>query len=528
MPRVLACDKVSAAGIELLRQAGEVVEAGALAEDELIAALEGIDALMVRSATKVTARVFENAPSLRVVARAGVGVDNIDVDAATRCGVLVVNSPAGNILAAAEHTVALLLSAARHIPQANASMKAGKFDRKSFMGRQVVGKTLGVVGLGKIGTEVARRARALGLELAVYDPYAPAEHIEKLGGRAVSLEEALRTCDFLTVHTPLTDETRGLIGAAELAMLRPHAVIVNCARGGIIDEGALLDALNAEAIAVAALDVFVGEPDPNWDLVKHERVIATPHLGASTSEAQEMVALDAAQQILDVLSGRPPHSPVNVPAVSAELLAEVQPFITLTRHLGRLGRVLTSSAPREIRVTAASSCPPQGLPLLSNCLIAEVLAGKVEELVNEVNAMVVARDRGIKVAQTLTAEDRGYSRFVSVEVRSADGRCTLAGAVLEGTQPRVLSVDGFSVDIVPLGEVLLIWKRDPGVPGFIGALGTLLAQVGVGINSIQAGLEETDGVGLMVARLSSPATAQVREAILSLPDVARLELVGFS
>lgn len=528
MARVLVCDRVSAPGVELLRQVAEVVEAGALGEDELIAALAGCDALVVRSATKVTARVFAEAPGLRVVARAGAGVDNIDVEAATRHGVLVVNSPAGNTLAAAEHTIAMLLAAARNIPQAYASMKAKQFDRKRFMGRQVTGKTLGVVGLGKIGGEVARRARSLGMEVLAYDPYARPEQLQRIGARQASLEEVLRGGDFITVHTPLTEETRGLIGAEALALMKPEAILINCARGGIVDEAALLDALREGRIAGAALDVFEGEPHVNWELVAHEAVIATPHLGASTSEAQEAVALDAAQQIVDVLQGRPPSSPVNVPALDPEVMAELAPFLTLAERLGRLGHVLTPAAPSHIQVSASSAAPAQGLPLVASKLLCGIFKGKVDESLNEVNAMLIARELGVEVACAHEVADHGYLRHMQVTIRLADQTCTLAGAVLEGSQPRILGINGYSLDLAPEGEVVLVWKRQPQVPGFIGVFGSAMAEAGVGILSIEVGRETIADTGLLVARVDRRIGREVLEGLRQRDDVARVELVSFS
>lgn len=527
MPRVLACDKVSEAGLALLREVAEVVEGGSPGEEELIAALNGCDALIVRSATKVTARVFEHASDLKVVARAGVGVDNIDVAAATRHGVLVVNSPAGNILAAAEHTVAMMLAAARNIPQADASMKAGQFERKRFVGRQVAGKTLSIIGLGKIGAEVARRARALGMNLVVFDPYAPAELAQSLGAELVDLPAALAAADFLTVHTPLTEETRGLIGAAELAQMKPGSVVINCARGGIIDESALLEALKSGRIGGAALDVFEGEPEPNRELVALPNVIATPHLGASTSEAQEAVAVDAAEQIRDVLEGRPPRSPVNVPSLAPELVAQLQPFLPLAECLSRLANALTRSAPHEIRLTASAAAPAQGLGLLASRFISGLLAGKVDEPVNDVNALPVSREREIQVSTALAPEDRGWSRLLEVTVRFAGGSCELAGAAIEGSQPRILRLNGFTLDVAPEGLVLWLWKRDPRTPGFIGRIGMLLGEAGVSILGIEVGREEIEGVGLLAVHVRGPIPQAVLASLRAMADVERIELVDF-
>lgn len=527
MTRVLVCDKVSQSGVDILNAVAETVVVGSPGEDELIGLLGGCEALIVRSATRVTARVLDAAPRLRVVARAGVGVDNIDVEAATRHGVLVVNSPAGNVLAAAEHTIAMLLSAARNIPQAAASMKRGEFDRKSFMGRQVSGKTLGVVGLGKIGSEVARRARALGMSLLVYDPYAPPDVLAKLGADEADLDAVLTAADFVTVHTPLTDETRGLIDRARLAQMKRSAIIVNCARGGIVDEAALLSALQEGVIAGAALDVFTNEPDVNQHLIQHPGVIATPHLGASTSEAQEMVAIDVAEQIADVLLGRPPRSPVNVPAISPELAAELQGELILASHLGALAHALVTGALKRVWLTASAGVPTEGLRLLSQRVVCGALAGHVDEPLNEVNAVLIAADRGIEVGQATAADDHGYRKYLEVRLEWGDHTSILAGAVLEGAQARLLRVDGFSVDMAPHGHTLLVWRRNSHVPGIIGRLGTILGDAGVGISSIQVGNEEIAGVGLLAVRLSEPIPAEIRDAIGDTPDVVRIEVVVF-
>ncbi len=527
MARVLVCDRVSQSGVEILRSVAEVVEAGSPGEDELIGLLQGCSALLVRSATKATARVIAGAPELRVIARAGVGVDNIDVAAASHYGVLVVNSPAGNVLAAAEHTVAMLLSAARNIPQAAASMKAGQFDRKSFMGRQVSGKVLGIVGLGRIGSEVARRARGLGMEIIVFDPYAPEDALTRLGARAGDLDEVLAQADFVTVHTPLTNETRGLIGATHLAGMKPTAILVNCARGGIVDEDDLLAALQEGTIAGAALDVFANEPDVNADLVSHPAVIATPHLGASTSEAQETVAVDVANQVVDVLSGRPPSSPVNVPAVSPELAAEIEGELRLAGHLSALARALVTGALKRVWVKSSSSVPAEGLPILARRLMAGALAGHVDQPLNDVNALAVAAERGIEVGHSVTADDHGYRRYLEINLEWGDRTALVAGAVLDGAQSRILRVDGFSVDMAPQGHTLLVWRRNPHVPGIIGGLGTTLGNAGVPINSIQVGREQIDGVGLLAVALGQPIPAEIRDAIGDTPDVVRLEVVCF-
>ncbi|MCK4323567.1 MAG: phosphoglycerate dehydrogenase [Armatimonadetes bacterium] len=317
--RILVTDPLADEGLAILEEFGDVEVSPDLSEDELVQAIVGADGLVVRSGTQVTERVIRAADSLQIIARAGVGVDNIDVSAATVCGILVVNCPAGNTVAAAEHTIAMLLAAARNIPQAHAALKDGRWDRKRFMGRQVADKTLGIIGLGRIGWEVARRARGLQMKVLVYDPYLSAQRAKELGTKMCSLEELLQQADFVTIHTALTDETRGMIGAEQLALMKPQAIIINCARGGIISETALYEALTSGEIAGAALDVFEDGSSPNPELVALDNVVVTPHLGASTSEAQVSVAVDAARQVVDVLSGRPPRWPVNMPALSEEI-----------------------------------------------------------------------------------------------------------------------------------------------------------------------------------------------------------------
>ncbi len=318
--RILVTDPLADEGLAILEEFGDVEVSSGLSEDELVQAIVGADGLVVRSGTQVTEPIIRAADKLQIIARAGVGVDNIDVSAATACGILVVNCPAGNTVAAAEHTIAMLLAAARNIPQAHAALKDGRWDRKRFMGRQVADKTLGIIGLGRIGSEVARRARGLQMQVLAHDPYLSAQPAEELGAQMCSLEELLQKADFVTIHTALTDETRGMIGAEQLALMRPQAIIINCARGGIIDETALLAALNSGQLAGAALDVFEDGSSPNPDLVAMDNIVVTPHLGASTSEAQVSVAVDAARQVVDVLSGRPPRWPVNMLTLSPEKL----------------------------------------------------------------------------------------------------------------------------------------------------------------------------------------------------------------
>jgi len=525
--RILVTDPLADEGLAILEEFGDVEVSPDLSEDELVQAIVGADALVVRSGTQVTERVIRAADSLQIIARAGVGVDNIDVSAATARGILVVNCPAGNTVAAAEHAIAMLLAAARNIPQAHAALKDGRWDRKRFMGRQVADKTLGIIGLGRIGSEVARRARGLQMVVLAYDPYVSAQRAEDLGAQMCTLEELLQQADFVTIHTALTEETRGMIGAEQLALMKPQAIIINCARGGIISETALLDALSSGQLAGAALDVFAEGSNPNPDLVALENVVVTPHLGASTSEAQVSVAVDAARQVVAVLSGRPPRWPVNMPTLSEEVAVAVRQYLSLVDSLARLQRVLVSRSVASITVAGSGELTADSLQLLSRHFVAGLLGPTVEESVNYINAFDVAGQRGIEVTQSKMGDGRAYMNLLETTVQADGGKSVVAGTLSEDGQARIVSVAGFETDLVPAGVVLFIWNDQPGVPGFVGRLGTLLGEAGVSISGLEVARGQIAGEGLMVCQIDQRLVPALLEQVRDLPGCTRIELVEF-
>ncbi len=491
-PRVLVADPIAAEGVEILRGFAEVDERYGLGADGLLAAIPAYDGLVVRSETKVTADAIAAAEKLRIIGRAGVGVDNIDVEAATRRGVVVVNSPTGNIVAAAEHTIALLLAMARRIPTANAAMREGRWERSKFVGAEVRGKTLGIIGLGKVGSEVARRAgeNGLGMRLIAHDPYANPDNARKLNAELVSMDELLAESDFVTLHTVLTSSTRGLIGAEELAKMKPTARIINCARGGVVDETALLAALKENRLAGAALDVFSKEPPFSspalQELIADPRVVVTPHLGASTEEAQVSVAVDVAEQMRDVFQGEAPRAAVNAPLILPETLRVLEPWMELVEKLGRLCTQLRPAALKRAELSVAGELAQFDTRPLTTALIKGLLEPISEARVNLVNAQVVAREWGMQVTESRSTAHEQYASLVTVRVRS-DGEgeeTTLAGTITWG-EPRIVRVDRFATDFTPRGHILLARNLDR--PGMIGKVGVILGEAGVNISHMDVG-----------------------------------------
>ncbi len=529
IPTILVCGSLAEAGLEVLREAGEVIIRTDLDDQQLQEAVAEVDAVVVRSATQVTAAVIESAPKLRVIARAGVGVDNIDLAAATRCGVLVVNSPVGNTLAAAEHTIALMLAAARRIPQAASSLKAGKWDRKAHTGRQLFDKTLGIVGLGKVGAEVAKRALAFDMKVIAYDPYVSPEQAKAAGVTLFdSLEDLAAQADYLSLHCTLTSETERMVNDRLLGMMKPEAVLVNTARGGLVDEAALAQALRDGTIDAAALDVFAREPTDNTELLQLPNLIATPHVGASTEEAQTGVAMDAARQVADVLSGRMPRWPVNAPPLSAEAQAAVEPYLGLVRSLGVLGRSLMSGSPRRIELAAVADLAREHMDYLAGELVVAVLRGIVDGTLNFINAATVARERGIELAQAKIQQTGGYSNLLQVRINTSADELLIAGALLDGSGIRIVRLDAYRLELLPRQTAVLIWNAQSGRPGFIGKLGSVLGAAGINITGMQVAPEIVAGIGLMAVTVADPIAEPVREQIVQLPGVQRVAIVDLS
>lgn len=525
-PKILVCDPLSEEGLTLLREAGEVDVCPGLTEPELIAKVPGYAALVVRSGVKITAPVIEACDRARVIARAGVGVDNIDVPAATRKGILVVNSPGGNTLSTAEHTIALLLALARNIPQANASLRSGKWDRKSFLGRQVTGKTLGVIGLGRIGSEVARRAKGLEMQVLACDPFVSADYAAALGVSLVDLETLLRSSDYVSLHASLSEQTRGMIGAAELALMKPTACLINCARGGLVDEAALKQALEEGRLAGAALDVFAQEPPADFSLAQLPNVVATPHLAASTQEAQEVVAIEAAEQVVAVLRGEMPRWPVNAPTLPPELAADLRRYLPLVENLGRLQRVLIGPGLRKVELRGGA-LTSEKLHVLLHHFLAALMEGHTEEPLNYINAAPLARERGLELSESLTSAACPYGDRLEALVTDGQGTHSVAAALLQDGSARLMEVEGFNCDLEMAGRVMLLWNDMPGQPGFIGRLGTLLGDAGISLRGIQVAANLVKGQGLLLAQVEQEVGPDLAAQVARLPGVARTVWVRF-
>ncbi len=512
--RILVSDPIAEDGVNALKEGGADVDVKTgLPPEDLKAIIGDYQALVVRSETKVTRDILGAAKALQVVGRAGVGIDNIDVEAATERGVVVVNAPTGNIISAAEHAVALMLSLARHIPAANASLKSGKWERSKFMGLEVRGKTLGIVGLGQVGSEVARRARGLEMHVIAFDPFVPEERARVLGVDLVSLEDLLRGSDFVTVHTTLTEGTRSLIGEEQLRMMKPTARIINTARGGIIDETALAKALTEGWIAGAAVDVFSKEPVTDHPLFGAPNIVVTPHLGASTAEAQERVAVDVAEQILAVLGGHPARYAVNAPMIDPETYAYLAPYLPVAFKAARLAVQLREGQLGELAIDYSGDIAQHDTTPLKAAALAGMLSIVSEDHVNVVNVDIIAQRRGIRIIETHSPSHELYSNVIRINVKGSSGEAHVSGTAAHDG-PHIVSVDGFWVDIPPSeGYLLLCENKDR--PGMVGAVGTLMGEYGVNISFMNVGRHEKRGVALMVLalddHLSKDQIARVKE-----------------
>ncbi len=525
--KVLVSDRLSEEGLAALRVAPEVelVVKTSLTPEELLAEIKDADALLVRSATKVTAAVIEAAEKLAVIGRAGVGVDNIDVEAATRRGIVVCNSPEGNTAAAAEHTWALLLSLARNIPAAAASMKAGEWKRSQFVGVELLNKTLGVVGLGKIGSEVASRGRAFGMRVLGFDPFISAERAANLGVELVELPEILKQSDFITLHVPLTKDTRALLNAETFQLVKPGVRIVNCARGGVVDEAAAAEALRAGKVAGAAFDVFESEPPTDSPLLGLDNIVLTPHLGASTEEAQIKVAVDVAQQVLDVLQGRPARSAVNVIPVSADVLRRLEPYMLLAEKVGRLQSQLAQGPLSSVELIYAGELAEEDSRMLTRSFLKGLLQPILDIPVNVVNSALVAQQRGLKVTESRSRETADYVSLITARVHTDGEVREISGTLFGRSEPRVVRIDRYWVDFSPTGFMLVSLHIDQ--PGMIGQVGTRLGKHHINIAGMSVGRAQSGpgGQSVMVLSLDSAVPAEVMEELRQVKGIISSNLV---
>lgn len=519
MPKVLVSDSIDQAGIDILSQVAQVDVNTGLPPEELIAIVPEYDALMIRSGTRVTKEVIDAGKQLKIIGRAGVGVDNVDVARATRQGIVVVNSPEGNTIAAAEHALAMMLALSRYIPDANQSVKAGKWNRKSFVGTEVYKKTLGIVGLGKIGSHVAVAAKAMGMKPIAYDPFISVERAEQLGCRLVDTDLLLREADYITLHIPKTPETANLIDAEALAKMKPTARLINCSRGGIVDEAALAEALKEGRIAGAALDVYENEPlqadSPLRQLGKE--VILTPHLGASTAEAQVNVAIDVAEQIRDVLLGLPARSAVNIPGLYPDALEKLRPYLQLAETLGNLVAQLAGGRVDLLNVSLQGELANNESQPVVVAALKGLLSQALRERVNYVNASIEAKERGIRIIETRDASVRDYAGSLHLAAKGSLGEHSVTGALLGDGEIRITDIDEFPINVPPNHYMLFTRHRD--MPGIIGKIGSLLGSFNVNIASMQVGRKIVRGDAVMVLSIDDPLPEGILNEISKVPGI---------
>jgi D-3-phosphoglycerate dehydrogenase len=520
--RVLVTEEIAEGGLGRLREAGHQVDVRlGLSPDELLSAVPGANALIIRSATKVTDVVLDAADDLVVVGRAGIGVDNVDVAAATRRGVMVVNAPQSNILSAAEHTVALLLAQARNIPQANAALKAGKWERSRWEGVELHGKTLGIVGLGRVGALVAQRALSFGMRLAAYDPYVSRDRARQMGVDLMSLEELVRAADFLTVHLPKTPETLGIIGKDLLSQARRGMRLVNTARGGIVDEDALAWAVREGIIAGAGLDVFAEEPTTSSPLFELDAVVVTPHLGASTREAQDKAGDTIAEMVLLALGGDFVPFAVNVSATEAS--ETVRPFLPLAERLGSIYASLADGLPGSIEISYEGQLADYDTRILTLAVLKGLLRLGSEEPVSYVNAPQLAEERGVEVRETTSSSARDYVNLVTLRGGEHAVAGTLAG---KNSEPRIVMVDDHTTDVPPARHMLVI--RNDDTPGMVGKVGTILGEAAINISDMALGVSASGERALMVLAVDTPVPVEVIDELRASPGIIRVHPVSES
>jgi D-3-phosphoglycerate dehydrogenase / 2-oxoglutarate reductase len=522
MLQILAADSIKEEGLQPLLELEnahvfmDTVDSGHID-------LAKIDALLVRSATKVTSELLDRMPALKIIGRAGVGVDNIDINEATKRGIVVVNAPDGNTISTAEHTFAMMAALIRNIPQAHATVKSGEWKRNQYIGSELSGKILGIIGLGRIGSELAKRARVFGMTVRVYDPFLTKERAEILGVQLSAFEEVLTECDIISVHTPLTKETRGLLNENTLALTKRGVYLLNCARGGIIDEIALAHFIEKGHVAGAALDVFEVEPPGEHPLLKLDSVIVTPHLGASTKEAQLNVATQVAREIRTFFENKPVANSINLPAMSKEIYEKIQPYHQLAKEMGRIVSQCHNKGISELTVTYSGTAAELETSFLTKALLSGFFIDRIDLTVNEVNAIHIAKERGIIIGEKITGNSFGYANTVTVTARGDGETFTARGTYIEHYGPRIVNLDEFNIDFHPSGNLLYIQHMDR--PGVIGHVGKVLGDHDVNIATMQVGRKEAGGEAIMVLSFDKPLAEDMIEKLKSLKDIVAINSI---
>jgi D-3-phosphoglycerate dehydrogenase / 2-oxoglutarate reductase len=525
--KILISDDLAAAGIQKLRSVPEfhVDVRTKLASEELCRIVKEYDALVIRSATKVTAEVIDAGDNLKVVARAGIGLDNVNIEAASRRGIVVMNTPEGNVITTAEHVIAMMLALSRNIPQANSSVKSGKWEKSRFRGREVSHKVLGIIGIGRIGRVVADRAKGLKMNVIAYDPYISPEVIEKLGIKGVSLDELYARSDYITIHTPMTKETRNLLSADAFKKMKKGVFIINCARGGIVNEVDLGEAIQVGVVAGAALDVFSQEPPRDNPLLSLDQVVATPHLGASTDEAQENVAIAVAEQVTEYLTRGTIRNAVNAPSIDGSVLAVLRPYLVLAERLGSLQAQITRGAILEVNVVYIGEVTTVDTKPLTYSILKGVLTPILGDMINFVNVPVVVKERNIKVTASSRDEAEDFTNLITVHVKTAEEANLVAGTMFGKKDPRLVRINDFRLEAAMEGNSLLIYNID--TPGTIGAIGTCLGRHHVNISMMDVGQVLERGQNIIFLRTDTPVSQHVIQELLSLDNVNIVQAITF-
>ncbi|MFH1798538.1 MAG: phosphoglycerate dehydrogenase [Candidatus Omnitrophota bacterium] len=518
--KILVSDPLSKEGIVILKEANfEVDEVFKLSEEDLVKKIKGYDALVIRSGTTVTKKIIEASDTLKIIGRAGVGLDNVDVESASKKGIIVMNAPSGNTISTAEHAFSLMLSLSRNIPQANQSVKQGKWERKKFMGVELYGKTLGIIGLGRIGTEFAKRALSFGMKIIAFDPFLSEERAESLSVEPVNLDDLFKRSDFITIHTPLTDDTRHLIDEDAFKKMKNGVRIINAARGGIIDESALAKYIASGKVSGAALDVYETSETPPKDspVVGMDNVVTTPHLGASTEEAQINVAIDVAKAVRDALLGKGFRNAANVPAMEEEALRRVRPYINLAERLGSIQTQLISEPIKSITVTYIGEVADADVSIVTSALMKGIFNPILEEEVNYVNSLLVAKERGVEVVEKKTSKITDFANLISVEFDTGKKKHFIMGTLFANKEPRIVKMDKFYVEAIPDGYMLVVSNRD--VPGVVGKLGTLLGEQGINIAEMSFGRDKSTKEAISLLNVDSEVPKDVIEKLKKEDDI---------
>jgi D-3-phosphoglycerate dehydrogenase / 2-oxoglutarate reductase len=526
MIKVLVSDALSQEGLKIFNDSKELtVDVKTdLKPEALKEIIKDYDALVVRSATKVNKDIIQAATKLKVIGRAGVGLDNVDLEAATAKGIIVMNTPAGNTISTAEHTFSMILALSRNIAQANASMKKAEWKRSKFMGVELYGKVLGIVGFGRIGSEVAKRALSFGMKVLAYDPFLSAQVAEGLGVESAELNKVLQESDYITVHTPLTDETRHMISDKEFAMMKKNVRLVNCARGGIIDELALVKAVKEGKVAGAAMDVFENEPlAADSELLKLDNVITTPHLGASTEEAQINVAIEVAEIVRDALLGRGIRNAANYPCLEAEVCKILNPYIILGEKLGMFAAQLVEGRFEELAINYSGQITKYDLSSLTLALAKGLLTPILKETVNFVNGVSLLKERGIKLRESKSAQEGEFVNLIQLEIKTDKETKSICGTLSSNKQPRIVKIDDYYLELYPVGEMVFIRNWDK--PGLIGSLGTFMGKNGINIAAMTFGRDKPGGKAISVLNVDSQVSPQIQDKIRELENILTVKII---